>query len=109
MIERIIKDKEKLAKEILLEMYKDDYFKDEEREQKAIKDVKWLLNFVFESKKYEDITILENFYAWMIQLFQGLYIDSSHVFLMHDSLKTVLKRIYNDLELQSFLQKFEFN
>lgn len=109
MIDNILKEKDKLAKEILFEMYKDDYFTDEVREQKAIKDVKWLLNFVVESNKYQDITMLENFYAWMIQLFQGLYIDSSHVFLMHDSLKTVLKRNYNNQELQSFLEEVEID
>lgn len=109
MIENILKNKSELSMKILKEMYKDNYFTDSEREMKALKDLDWLLSFVVEAKKLSNPNLLENFYSWMIQLFQGLYIDTTHVYLMHKTLIKVLDETYHDQDMNDFLLNIEID
>ena len=101
----IILEKSSLAKEILTRMYKDEW-EDQERKEKALKDVEWTILYIVQSFMLEDKKILQNYFAWMKKLFITLKIDAEHLTILFETTKLVLEERYGG-EVTSFLNSIK--
>jgi len=104
----IRKHEHTLAIMILDVMYPDSTFEDPIRKEKSIKDIEWMLQFIVEGIKANNIAIVENLLHWFTTLFTGLKIDTSHVKLLYLATKEVLHNEYRDSTLDQFLDQISF-
>ncbi|MBI9009354.1 MAG: cobalamin-dependent protein [Tenericutes bacterium] len=104
----ILKNKD-ISRNILEDMYPNEIFSSEEREEKSLKDIDWTLRFIVEAIQVENEIILENYFIWLHRLFKGLEIDKIHIVKLFKSIQIILNQTYHDQELNSFLNKIEIN
>lgn len=104
----LTKQQDAIARQILDDMYPDSVFEDKEREEKALQDIKWMLQFVVEGMGANNVTIVENLLLWFQRLFKGLDIDPSHAKLLYDSTKRVLHHRFKNDELDAFLNRIVY-
>lgn len=97
------KEEDRLSKKILSRMYPDSKFDNEERELKALKDIKWMLMFVVEGFAANNKKIVINIIVWLKRLMKSLNIGEEHIDLLFDVTKKVLDEEYHDQELNAFL------
>jgi methanogenic corrinoid protein MtbC1 len=105
---RIINESNALSELILNEMYPDTVFDSEERKAKSIKDIGWMLLFIVEGYKANNIRIVENLIVWFKKLFIGLNIEEYHAELLFDTTATVLHNRFKDISLDAFLSSVNF-
>jgi len=97
-------DQEMLSHTILKAMYEDESFTNPIREQKALKDIKWMLQFIAEGLIVDNQAIVSNLLVWLKKLFKGLNIEEFHVDLLFEATKTILHQTYHDEHIDSFLE-----
>ncbi|MBU1020670.1 MAG: cobalamin-dependent protein [Firmicutes bacterium] len=107
--ELITKQQEELSKKILAGMYPNSKFSSEERELKALKDVKWMLMFIIEALKVNNKRIVINIIIWLKRLMKSLDIGEEHIDLLFLVTKQVLDEEFHNHEVNSFLDSINKN
>lgn len=98
-----------LAKRIFDDLYHDDPFDDIVREEKALKDIVWMLKFIHQGFIVQNFSIVYNLVVWLRKLFVGLKIDVKHVEYLYESTRKILREALNDQALNEFLVDIDFS
>jgi len=101
----LIDSNSKLSNVILETMYVDEPFTNQERKEKALKDIEWMLQFIYEGIHLDNVRIVENLLLWYKKLFEGLDIDTQHVDLLFSTTKKVLHNHFHSNEIDLFLER----
>jgi methanogenic corrinoid protein MtbC1 len=97
-----------LSRKILNKMYPNSTFEDKTREEKAIKDIEWMLLFVIEAYDAKNERIIVNLINWFKELFKGLDIEEYHADLLFEKTVEVLHEEFHDKSLDTFLSNISF-
>ncbi len=100
---------QELSKKILTRMYPDTTFEDKVREEKAIKDIGWMLLFIIEGYNANNTKIISNLVNWFKKLFKGLDIAAHHADLLFETTVQVIKEIFSDESLDNFLEMVDYH
>lgn len=109
ILKELYEHQEELAEEILNHMYYNEPFDNEERKEKALKDIEWTILFIVEGLRVNNVIVVNDLFIWLKRLFKGLNIPVSHVDLLYKSTKQVLHNRYNDSTLDNFMESLSTN